>query len=119
VQSDPALDGIHPLHRVLQAQPVEGDQLVVAVPERQRRSRERVVLGEHVEHPVVEPQVPALPAEDLLELVDDVLSLLPAGGDGGDRPVDLEGAQRCAGRGHEALRTQQDGAHGGVRAYPA
>ena len=56
------------LQGALEPQAVEGQELVVAVAERERGGGEPLVLVQHVHHPVVQPEVASPAVEDGVEL---------------------------------------------------
>ena len=102
---------LHGVDRRLQADAVEGAQLVLPVAEEPSGGSEVLILVEHVHHPVVQLQVDAAPLEVSGELGVLALALLPAGVDHRDRPVEPEGAHSRAHGRREPLRAKEDRRH--------
>ena len=107
----PALYGVHAVEGMLEPLRVDARQLVDGVPVGERRGGEVRVGVEDVGQPPVEVQVVGAAVQHLDELGVVALPVLPAGGDGGDAALDLQGADRRPGRGPEPLGPEQDRGH--------
>ena len=101
-----ALDRVDRLQRMIEAQQVRLLQVVEHRGQLPLAQRELRVAFLHVEPPPVQAEVDVAGAEQLAQLAVVGLALLPAGGDGGDRPLRVQRRGDRVQRG-PALRPQQ------------